>query len=158
MREDQDSIQLIQASLVLLSMPVGKGTKYPIARFFRGHLFSRISAGRENIFREFLGATPSSRSAPTWVWSGFGLILKIFFAKFASVSNSRKYRSAKKPSYNGVSRAVHFKNIVNCGQTLVIFWGMRDQDSIQALLVELSILVGKGTKYFTREQFISGRG
>ena len=49
---------------------------------------------RTFIFREFrefllvaeiLGATPSSRSAPTWVWSGFGLIAKIFFAKFAPV-------------------------------------------------------------------------
>ena len=78
---------------------------YRIAGGFRGHLFSRISrisASRKNIFREILGATPSSRSAPMrrlWVWSGFGLIAKIFFAKFAPVSNSRKYRSAKKPGY-----------------------------------------------------------
>ena len=60
---------------------------YRIAGFFRGHLFSRISA-----IREILGATPSSRRAPTWVWSGFGPIAKIFFAKFAPVSNLRKYR------------------------------------------------------------------
>ena len=79
--------------------------EYLIAGFFRGHLFLqifRISASRENIFREILGATPSSRSAPMrrlWVWSGFGLIAKIFFAKFAPVSNSRKYRSAKNPGY-----------------------------------------------------------
>ena len=63
-------------------------------------------------FREFLefllvakkfGATPSSRSAPTWVWSGFGLIAKIFFTKFAPVSNSRKYRSAKTPAIRHIN-------------------------------------------------------
>ena len=47
-------------------------------------------------FAKFLGATPSSRSAPTWVWSGFGLIGKTFFEKFAAISNSQKYRSAEK--------------------------------------------------------------
>ena len=76
--------------------------EYRIAGFFRRNLFSRISrisASRENIFREILGTTPSSRSAATWVWSGFGLIAKTFFEKFAPVSNSRKYRSAKKPDY-----------------------------------------------------------
>ena len=74
---------------------------YCIAGFFRRHLFSRIlriSASRENIVCEILRATPSSRSAPTWVWSGFGLIAKIFFAKFTPVSNSRKYRSANPPA------------------------------------------------------------
>ena len=48
--------------------------------FFSGRLFSRISrisACRENIFREIFGAMPSSRSAPT----RFALIAKIFFAK-----------------------------------------------------------------------------
>ena len=73
-----------------------------MAGFLRGHLFSRISrisAGRKNIFSKILGATPSARSAPTWVRSGFGLIAKISFAEFAPVSNSRKYRSAKKPGY-----------------------------------------------------------
>ena len=71
---------------------------YRIAGGFRGHLFSRISqisASRENIFSEILGATPSSRSVPTC----FGLIAKIFFTKITPVSNSRKYRSAKKPGY-----------------------------------------------------------
>ena len=61
---------------------------YPIAGVFRGHLFSRISrisASRKKYFREILGATPSSRSVPTWVWSGFGLIAKIFFTKFAKI-------------------------------------------------------------------------
>ena len=36
-----------------------------IAGFFNGYLFSRISANRENKFREILGATPPSCSAPT---------------------------------------------------------------------------------------------
>ena len=57
-------------------------TDVPYSWGFRGHLFSRISrisASRKNIFRKILGATPSSRSMPTWVWSGFGLITKIFF-------------------------------------------------------------------------------
>ena len=79
---------------------------YRIAGGFRGHLFSRISrisAGRENIFRKIWGATPSLHSAPTWVWSCFGLIAKRFFVKFAPVSNSRKYRSAKKPGYTVAS-------------------------------------------------------
>ena len=62
--------------------------RYCIAGFFHGHLFLRISASHENIFREILCASPSSRSVPTRVWSGFGLIAKIFFMKFAPVSNS----------------------------------------------------------------------
>ena len=85
------------------------------------HLFSRISrisAGRENIFSEILGATPSLRSAPTWVWSGFGLIAKIFFAKFAPVSNLRKYRSAKTPAIRYYLVLIQsFYCVVNLTQT-----------------------------------------
>ena len=51
-----------------------KRHNYRIVGGFRGHLFLRISASRENIFREMLGATPSARSAPTWVWSGLHCI------------------------------------------------------------------------------------
>ena len=58
------------------------------------------------ICREILGVTPSSHSAPTWVRSGFGLITKIFFAKFAAISNSRKYRSANHPGYTVYTQAL----------------------------------------------------
>ena len=49
-------------------MVLEEALRYRIAGFFRGHLFSRISrisASRENIFREILGATPSSSAKTT---------------------------------------------------------------------------------------------
>ena len=89
-----------EADVPVRALALGANTGY-IAGFFRGHLFSRISrisAGRENIFREILGATPSSRSAPTWVWSGFGLIAKIFFAKSLPLAIHEKIGPRKNPA------------------------------------------------------------
>ena len=65
-----------------------------MAGFFRDIYFRKFLLVAKR-FREILGATPSLRSAPTC----FGLIAKILFAKIASVSNSRKYRSANPPGY-----------------------------------------------------------
>ena len=82
-----------------------------IAGFFRGHLFSRISrisASRENIFRQILGATPSSCSAPTC----FGLIAKIFFAKFAPLAIRENIGPRKNPAIRYVKKGFHSFNIL----------------------------------------------
>ena len=80
----------VQLKVALLSTH-SQDIRVPYSRGFRGHYFLEFCEFLlvAKICREIVGATPSSHSAPTWVRSSFGLITKIFFAKFAAISNSR---------------------------------------------------------------------
>ena len=82
----------------------GTYVTYRITRGGHGHLFSRISASRENIFcKKILGATPSSRSAPTC----FGLIAGESSQNLLPLAIRENNRSANPPGYTVFSLLLH---------------------------------------------------